>query len=458
METKINKVTLTAGLSFGDEGKGSVVDHLVRKHSSSTVVRYNGGAQAAHNVVLADGRHHTFAQFGSGTLVPGCRTHLSRFMLVNPISLLQEEKHLQEIGFTDACSRMTVERTALITNPFQVAANRLREMLRAEGRHGSCGMGIGETMADWEDYPEDALRVEDLDNLGIVKRKLATSMVRKYEELAPLVPVSKMTPEMLREWRILTDIDVINTCARQYSYFESCVEVVDDTYLPKLLKEPGAVVFEGAQGVLLDQDWGFFPYVTRTTTTFDNALALIKGFDDKFTKLGVMRAYSTRHGPGPFPTEDASLNLPDTHNGFGPWQRNFRFGHLDLMMTRYAIDRLGGVDEIVMTNVDRVKDQRTWKVCTGYYGDNRQDDYLGGMDPYFDVHNGDIEGFKPPLSLQKRAKFSAALSKVEPLYEEFHDLDSMISFTSRHLRRADSPKDPITLCSFGPTAEDKKPR
>ena len=79
------KVRVIIGLGFGDEGKGSCVDYNVRAHEADLIVRFNGGAQCAHAVVLEDGRHHTFAQFGSGTLVPGCRTHLSRFMLVNPI-------------------------------------------------------------------------------------------------------------------------------------------------------------------------------------------------------------------------------------------------------------------------------------------------------------------------------------------------------------------------------------
>ena len=91
MHTQKPLAILVAGLGFGDEGKGSIVDALVRKHGAHTVVRYNGGAQAAHNVVDLDGRHHTFSQFGSGTFVPGTRTFLSRFMVVNPLGMLIEE-------------------------------------------------------------------------------------------------------------------------------------------------------------------------------------------------------------------------------------------------------------------------------------------------------------------------------------------------------------------------------
>src|SRR5512147_2617059 len=96
------QVILVADLGYGDAGKGSIVDYLTRQRPAHTVIRYNGGAQAAHNVIDPGGAHHTFAQFGSGTLVPGVRTYLSRFMLVDPLNLMHEERHLQTLGITDA--------------------------------------------------------------------------------------------------------------------------------------------------------------------------------------------------------------------------------------------------------------------------------------------------------------------------------------------------------------------
>src|ERR1051326_8529796 len=105
---------LVADLSYGDAGKGSIVDYLTRLHQAHTVVRSNGGAQAAHNVVDEDARHHTFAQFGSGMFTPSARTHLSRFMLVNPLSMLKEEQHLSSIGIPDAFQRTSIDEAALI--------------------------------------------------------------------------------------------------------------------------------------------------------------------------------------------------------------------------------------------------------------------------------------------------------------------------------------------------------
>src|SRR5579884_2426180 len=91
-----------ADLGFGDAGKGTITDYLCRRLNAHTVVRYNGGPQAAHTVVTSDGRYHTFSQFGSGTLVPNVKTLLSRFMLINPLHMLKEERHLRELGVTDA--------------------------------------------------------------------------------------------------------------------------------------------------------------------------------------------------------------------------------------------------------------------------------------------------------------------------------------------------------------------
>ena len=142
------KAILITDLGFGDAGKGGLVDHLTRVTGAHTVVRYNGGAQAGHNVITPDGRHHTFAQFGSGSLVPGTRTYVSRFMLLDPLAMLAEERALQGLGVRDALARTAIDRRALITTPFHVAANRIKEVARGDARHGSCGMGIGETMAD----------------------------------------------------------------------------------------------------------------------------------------------------------------------------------------------------------------------------------------------------------------------------------------------------------------------
>src|SRR6476659_8022754 len=143
------RAIILGGLGYGDEGKGTWTDFLARTEPVHTVVRFNGGAQAGHNVVTPDGRHHTFAQFGSGTFVRGVSTHLSRFMLLNPMRLLHEADQIRALGVSDALAPLTIDRLAPVTTPFPVPATRLRELARGDARQGSCGMGIGETMSDW---------------------------------------------------------------------------------------------------------------------------------------------------------------------------------------------------------------------------------------------------------------------------------------------------------------------
>ena len=186
---------IVADLGYGDSGKGTVTDWLCSPLGSGsllgdgpvrTVVRFNGGAQAAHNVVAADGRHHTFAQFGSGSFTPGVRTHLSRFVLVDPLALAAEATHLASVGVPDALDRLTVDRDALLATPYHRAANRARELARGRDRHGSCGMGIGETVRYALDHPADAPRVADCAAPRTLARLLRRLRDRLTEELGPL--------------------------------------------------------------------------------------------------------------------------------------------------------------------------------------------------------------------------------------------------------------------------------
>jgi len=437
------RALLIAGLGYGDEGKGSVVDYLTRQEmittgASPTIVRYNGGAQAAHTVVLKDKRCHTFSQFGSGTLVPGVRTHLSRHMLVNPLFLESEEQHLCEIGISDGFDRMTIERTALVTNPFQVAANRLKEMVRDKDRHGSCGMGIGETVADHTHLGTDeTLYMGDLENTGRLRAKLAASQAFKREQLRPLIEGLDQNEYLDREWGILTDESVIDLCVTHFTAMISRVQLVDESHLTGILENDGkgSVLFEGAQGVLLDQDYGTFPYATRSKTTFENAVDLLGDFLGPVLKLGVTRSYMTRHGAGPFVTEDENLTHPERHNCNGPWQQSWRQGHLDLVALDYAVRVIGGVDEMVVTHMDYVEGPQ--RVCTAYTPD------FNWRLP-IEVEN------QPRLQELERA--SKRLSELKPSYNTLDTIGSLLGSIE------DVVEAPVTLTSHGPTAGDKRAR
>lgn len=448
-------VKVVVGLGFGDEGKGSTVDHLCRKHQAKLVVRFNGGAQAAHHVVLPDGRYHCFAQFGSGTLA-GANTYLSRYMVFNPHFLRYEEEHLQTLGVTDAYQRLFIDKGALITTPFHVAANRFRELHREAlltqgkglGRHGSCGMGIGETVSDALLDPTWAIRVGDLDNPSTLRMKLQRTQGLKLEEFRTLYANLKIDGRLAEKLRdelgLLEDSLLVDDCMEEYYtlFGPRGVRAVDQNYLEKAL-ESGTTVFEGAQGVLLDEEWGFHPHTTWSNCTFGNALSLLQGFSGEVSRIGVTRAYHTRHGAGPFPTQDKNGRVID-HNTTGAWQGDFRVGFYDFVLARYARKILGKLDEVVVGHLDQV--QGPQKVCFRYDCSTK---------PFYRILPS-ANTWEVYMKLQRM--FDEEGTSYEhfldvygnPVFTTIPDVDSLISRISKTMRA------PVTLISYGPTTEDKE--
>lgn len=447
-------------IGYGDAGKGTVVDYLTRQSRSTVVVRHNGGPQAAHNVVTSDGRHHTFAQFGSGSFVPDARTHLSRFMLVNPLNMIREAEHLIALGVTDIWRRTTVDEDALIILPWHQSANRLRELARGGGRHGSCGQGVGEAQADHLSHPSMSIHARDLRDINSLAERLRQIRDDKYRRLRYEITLPD-TPAMEQEWGVFTDPNLIPWLCEEYRYWCRIIDIVPDTYLNVLARNTEQLIFEGAQGVLLDEWYGFHPYTTWSTTTPVNALTLLSELDEAIpvTKLGVMRAYTTRHGPGPFVTEDRGLAGPlrEYHNGMGEWQGAFRYGHLDLMAHRYAIAACGGIDELVVTGIDRLAPLNDWYVCSEY----RLKEPASDLDRYFERSAGRLTGIKlgPFADLKYQARLTQLLMSMSPVYQYVTNTPNQAVRETELLERIETILDlPITLVSTGPTAEDKRVR
>ena len=338
------KAILVAGLGFGDESKGATVDKLCRSLPVDLVVRYNGGCQCAHNVVTPEGVHHTFAQFGSGSLAnPTVRTHLSRFVLVDPLAMVREAGALKELG-VEVWHRTTVDARAVVVTPFHRRLNRLREQARGDERHGSCGRGIG-VAREWSlKYGDQVLHVGDLHNYELTKQKC----------------------EFLRDllWRE-TGVDRLHFC--DYELGHLVLDYVRWGYYGNLVRPDADVVgesefvavFEGAQGVLLDETHGFQPHVTWTDTTFTNADVLLDEVGTPTTdrtRLGCLRTYHTRHGAGPLPTEDERLLsvLPELHNDTGEFQGAWRVGRFDYDLAQRAVEIVDGVDALAVSHVDRL--------------------------------------------------------------------------------------------------------
>lgn len=401
---------IVVDLGWGDAGKGSTTDYLCETRGYRLVVRYSGGAQAGHRVVRSDGREHVFRQYGSGTFT-GAHTALSRYMLVDPLALAKETEMLEAIGVSDPLRLVHVSEDALVTTPLHAGANRREEMARGVNRHGSCGRGIGKTREYAIDYPDDALYVRDLLNPLVTSAKLR-------------LMAGRLTEFGLGAFAFDTD-----EISQAYQRFTRSVDVLPDAgMIAAFSNEPA--VFEGAQGVLLDEKWGFPPYYTWTDTTANKALLMIEEAGlgrGNSTVYGLTRSYATRHGAGPFPTESIRLTraLSDPTNPHNQWQQGWRVGDLDLIALDYAIRACGTrVDELVVSCLDRLSEGM---VCVAYALDEDQDSFTTRI-PRADT---------------------AFLENASPILASTKDIVQSVERWTQT---------PVTITSYGPTAADKKER
>lgn len=319
-----SRVTAIVGAGFGDEGKGFWTDahaaRAVQDGLDTWVVRFNGGAQAGHTVTTLDGRRHVFHHVGSGALV-GASTYLSRHVALHPMLLPRELDELQRLGAPPP--HLMVDPRAPVTVPYDVMINQALEASRGDRRHGSCGVGFGETL-EREEHPGFSLRAANLGDADCIRACLAACRdVYVPQRLAALgLPRDSLAPWLHRA-------DIVDRFVADALSMASRVTCA----MPGMLLRAGAVVFEGAQGLRLDQDLGEFPHVTRSRTGLPQAL-------DVATEAGlahldvvyVTRAYVTRHGAGPLPNEQAASPAPrfaDLTNQPNPHQGHLRFAPLD---------------------------------------------------------------------------------------------------------------------------------
>ncbi len=437
-------------LGFGDAGKGLLTDFLARHVETGLVVRYNGGAQAGHNVITPDGRQHTFSQFGSGTFIPHVKTYLSKYVVIDPLALLVEGEVLERKGVRDAFTRLRVSDQALVITPFQRAANRMRELARGANRHGSCGIGVGETYEDALAHPEICIRAGDLKHPDLLRRKTKAIRDLKHDQIFTFCKDNSFNPATAREFETFLGDDLVDSWIASLARIRELGLVVPDSVLEGWLRETENVIFEGAQGVLLDAEAGFHPHTTWSNCTAENAMELINQAAPgvQVHRIGVTRSYAVRHGAGPLPTETESL-APHVseHNQHNQWQGAVRYGWFDGVLTRYALSVTGEVDSLAVTHMDILPRLERWKYCPGYQGLHRHDNT--GL--ITTISEGLLTGFRlpPDLSLTKRAGFTRALSNVVPVFNHCSaDEESVIG----EIERLSGQK--IGMLSYGPRAEN----
>lgn len=330
----MHKVVL--GLGFGDEGKGSVVDWLTENHQKSymnhrMVVRFSGGQQAGHGV-YRDNIKHVFSNFGSGTLT-NVPTYWTKFCTVDPVGFMREFNALKLKGITPV---IYMDKECSITTIFDKIVNQQGFYTK----HGTCGTGFGETIERNENFYH--LSVLDLQHNDIFQIKYNLLKTYYFNNL---------------------DDEYIDSYKEQENlFFLSCkqmleiVHIVDSNYISKL--SGYTLFFEGTQGLLLDQHYGFFPHVTRSNTGLKNVKELVLNQSPLEVYL-VTRAYLTRHGNGPFPTEVLKVNNSYEINKDNTYQGQFKKTLLRTNWLNYAFKSDPFLKNeninLVITNTDFVK-------------------------------------------------------------------------------------------------------
>jgi adenylosuccinate synthase len=308
----------------------------------------------------------------------------------------------------------------------------VREAQRGASAHGSCGRGIGETVDDWLKHPEMCITMRDLLDVKVVREKLRALRSYCLEKLLALYPSMHAKPGfgltgIEAEWLTKPAWGVLYNL---YETFEGLDRIVDDDkHLDAIYEQGGTVIFEGAQGVLLDQDYGFHPHTTWSKTTTENADRMLAGSGFEVEKIGVIRAYMTRHGAGPLVTE-APINIDDD-NKTDRWQGSFRTGYLDLPALRYALRVQGGVDKLAVSCMDHIPGMLP--VCVGYQSP------LG-------VEVGD---FHPLGRAEGNEKLTQILNQMGPILADV-EKHRYLGLIASELRT------PIAAFSEGKTREDKR--
>lgn len=286
---------IVLGLGYGDEGKGLSTSFLCSQTPKPLVVRFNGGHQAGHTVVYHDHRH-VFSSFGAGTL-QGVPSYWSRYCTFFPTAVVNEHEALPIKPI------LYVDPLCPVTTPYDVYFNHLQNK---DTQHGTVGVGFGATLRRHENYYK--LYVQDLYYPKVLQEKLR--LIAQYYQL-----------EHLDIRRFLEDVELA----------KDIIRLSDSSIISKYTP-----VFEGAQGLLLDQDFGFFPHVTRSNTSSKNALNLHACKEVYY----VTRTYQTRHGNGYLSLEDQPLKLINAEketNVLNDHQGSFRKAPLDVEMLNYAL-------------------------------------------------------------------------------------------------------------------------
>ncbi len=348
----MGKSVVILGAQWGDEGKGKIVDLLTERVSA--VARFQGGHNAGHTLVIK-GKKTVLHLIPSGILRDDALCLIGNGVVLSPAALMEEIAELEGNG-VEVRSRVKISPATPLIMPYHIAVDKAREIAAGGKAIGTTGRGIGPAYED--KVARRSIRVADLMYPHELPEKIKTAV--DYHNF------------ILTQWLKAEPVDYQTVLDDALAWGEYIRPMVDDvaTILHDVRKEGGNILFEGAQGALLDIDHGTYPYVTSSNTTVGGALAGTGvGAGDIDYVLGICKAYATRVGSGPFPTElndDMGERLRKVGNEFGASTgRPRRCGWIDLVALKRAV-QINGINGLAITKLDVLDGLPSIKVCIAY--------------------------------------------------------------------------------------------
>lgn len=356
-------VSLVIGSQWGDEGKGKMIDFF--SQTADFVVRFNGGNNAGHTIINNYGKF-ALHLIPSGIFNPKTKTVIANGVVLDMAVLIDEIETLTNSGI-NLKNRLFISDRCHLIMPYHKILDRLYEQHKSKGKTGTTGRGIGPVFADKVSY--NGIRLCDFEDKNNFNEKLETQISIKNKILKALGEKELSNKEIEKEY---------------LEMYEKLEPFVCDTYslLKKAVEEKKRVLLEGAQGVFLDNDWGTYPFVTASTVLSGGVVA---GTGIPFTKIdnviGIVKAYTTRVGEGPFPSElfdkDGEKLQSDGAEFGATTGRKRRCGWFDAELVKFAAD-INGFSEIAVTKLDVLDNFSQLKICTGYTINGKKTSYQCG--------------------------------------------------------------------------------
>ena len=413
-------VDLLLGLQWGDEGKGKIVDVLTSKYD--IIARFQGGPNAGHTLEF-DGIKHVLRTIPSGIFHKNAMNIIGNGVVIDPVVFQKELEGLEKFNM-DVKSKLLISRKAHLILPTHRLLDAASEASKGKAKIGSTLKGIGPTYMD--KTGRNGIRVGDIDMADFNERYRA--LADKHEAMISFYDVNLQynLPEMEEEF--FASIEVL----KSLQFIDS------EEYLNQALKNGKTILCEGAQGSLLDVDFGTYPFVTSSNTTAAGACTGLGIAPNKVKNVfGIFKAYTTRVGSGPFPTEDfeeAGDIMAKVGNEFGSVTgRKRRCGWLDLVALKYAV-QVNGVTGLYMMKGDVLSGFKTLKVCTAYQ-------YKGQKITHF-PYNIEPENVEPIYAEMKG--WQADLTGMTTYDELPAELKTYIEFIEKEIEV------PIKVVSVGP--------